>query len=93
MDIVRRGVMARRREASCCRVEVMKGGAGLFCFSPRLTDWTTKSSSCVAAITALTSSSLFSSVFFSPRPKKRAVNCAFSSPQDSSASSSQYSSL
>ena len=68
MDIVRRGVMARRREASCCSVEVMKGGAGLFCFSPRLTERMTKGSSCVAAMTALTSSSFFSSVFLSPLP-------------------------
>ena len=35
--MVRRGVMPRRREASCCRVEVMNGGDGLRCFSPRLT--------------------------------------------------------
>ena len=42
MDMVRRGVMLRRREASCWRVEVMNGGAGDFCFSPRLTPETVK---------------------------------------------------
>ena len=58
MDIVRRGVMPRRREASCCNVEVMNGGAGLRCFSPRFTESTVKGSSFVRSIIALTSSSL-----------------------------------
>ena len=58
MDMVRRGVMLRRREASCCKVEVMKGGAGLRCFSPRFTLLTIKGSSLTASMTVLTSSSL-----------------------------------
>ena len=37
MAMVRRGVMLSFREASCCRVEVVKGGEGLRCLSVRLT--------------------------------------------------------
>ena len=37
MDIVRRGAMFSLREASCWRVEVVKGGAGWRCFWVRLT--------------------------------------------------------
>ncbi len=68
MDMVRRGVMPRRRDASCCSVEVMNGGAGDFCFSPRLTVFITNGASVTSAITALTSASLFSSLFLSAVP-------------------------
>ena len=91
MDMVRRGVIPRRREASCCRVEVMKGGAGDFCFSPRLTLFTVKGAFSVSRMTVLTSASLFSSCFLSPLPKKRALKLADASPQFRQASSSQYS--
>ena len=68
----------------------MKGGAGDFCFSPRLTESTTKAASCTAATTLSTSSLLCSSCFFSPLPWKRAVKSESSVPQLSLASSSQY---
>ena len=53
------------RLASCWRVEVMKGGAGLRCLSWRFTPVTVKGAACTASMTALTSASLFSSTFFS----------------------------
>ena len=65
MDMVRAGVMFSLREASCWRVEVMKGGAGLRCLSWRLTPVTAKGAFFTASMTALTSASLFSSTFFS----------------------------
>ena len=68
MDMVRRGVMDRRRLASCCRVDVMKGGAGVRCFSPRLTEVTVKGASFVSSRIAFTSARHLSSRFFSPSP-------------------------
>ena len=62
--MVRRGVMFRRREASCCRVEVMKGAAGERDLSVRLTAFTRKGASFTAAITSSTSARLCSSFFF-----------------------------
>ena len=91
MDMVRRGVIPRRRDASCCRVEVMKGGAGDFFFSPRLTSETANGASLTALTTVSTASLERSSCFLSPFPWKRAVKVEFSSPQLSRASSSQYS--
>ena len=89
--MVRRGVMLSLLDASCWRVEVMKGGAGDFCFSPRLTLLTVKAAFSTAARTSSTSSLEWSSCFLSPLPWKRAVKEEFSTPQLSLASRSQYS--
>ena len=68
MDMVRRGVMPRRRLASCWRVEVMNGGEGLRCFLPRLTLSILNSCPVTAAMTASVSSSLCSSALPSAVP-------------------------
>ena len=49
MAMVRRGVMFSFREASCCMVEVVKGGAGERCLSVRFTLLTAKGRSCTSA--------------------------------------------
>ena len=56
MAMVRRGVMFSLREASCCRVEVVKGGDGERCLSVRFTlltvnlsDRTSRQISCVSS--------------------------------------------
>ena len=63
MAIVRRGVIESFRDASCWRVEVVKGGEGLRCLSVRLTVWTVKGAPSVSRITSFTLSSLLSSAF------------------------------
>ena len=66
--MVRRGVMPRRREASCCRVEVMNGGDGLRCFSPRLTlaIWNGSADTAAMILSAVVSSG--TSIFLSAVP-------------------------
>ena len=54
--MVRRGVIFSLLEASCWRVDVIKGGAGLFCFSARFRLLTVKGAEDTAAITASVSS-------------------------------------
>ena len=61
--MVRRGVMESFRDASCCMVEVVKGGEGLRCLSVRLTDFTTKAAFSVSCTTASTSEADLSSAF------------------------------
>ena len=56
------------REASCCKLEVVKGGVGLRCLSVRLTVLTTKGAFWVWATTASTSSADFSSAFLPSFP-------------------------
>ena len=90
MAMVRRGVMANLRDASCCMVEVVKGGAGLRILSVRLRERTKKVSPSVSATTASTSAADLRSVFFPFFPWYRAVKAAAFSP--SFASSVQYSS-
>ena len=53
---------------------MINGGAGDFCFSPRLTPDTVKGCACTAFMTSSTSSLDLSSCFLSPLPWKRAVN-------------------
>ena len=65
MDMVRRGVIFSLREASCWRVEVVKGGAGLRILSVRFTERTVKGWSFTALATSVTSSWLCRSIFFS----------------------------
>ena len=65
MDMVRAGVMFSFREASCWRVEVVKGGAGLRCLSWRFTLATDQGAFFTAWTTASASSLLFRSIFFS----------------------------
>ena len=93
MAMVRRGVMLSFREASCCIVEVVKGGEGLRCLSVRFTDFTRKTALSVSRTTASTSSADLSSAFFPFFPWYRAAKGSFfvSSPK-SRASSVQYSS-
>ena len=64
MAMVRRGVMESLRDASCCMVEVVKGGEGERCLSVRLTDLTVKGRFSVSWTTASTSASDLSSAFF-----------------------------
>ena len=73
MDMVRAGVIFSLREASCWRVEVVKGGAGLRSLSCRFTLETVKGWPDTAWITASASASLCSSIFFS-RPWNMAWN-------------------
>ena len=68
MAMVRRGVMFTLREASCCKVEVVKGGEGERCLSLRLTEVTAKAAPCSASVISRTSSSLASSFFLPPTP-------------------------
>ena len=68
MAMVRRGVMLSFREASCCMVEVVKGGEGLRCLSVRFTLFTEKAAFSVSRTTASTSAWLFSSAFFPSFP-------------------------
>ena len=55
--------MESLRDASCCMVEVVKGGDGLRCLSVRFTDLTVNAAFSVSRTTASTSASLFSSAF------------------------------
>ena len=63
MAMVRRGVMESFRDASCCMVDVVKGGEGLRCLSLRLTDLTAKAAFSVSCTTSATCSADFSSAF------------------------------
>ena len=63
MAMVRRGVMESFLDASCCMVEVVKGGEGLRCLSVRFTLLTVKGAFFVSSTTASTSSADFSSAF------------------------------
>jgi len=65
MDMVRAGVMFSLRLASCWRVEVVKGGAGLRSLSCRFTLVTEKGAADTARTTSSASSRLRSSIFFS----------------------------
>ena len=58
MDMVRAGVMFSLRLASCWRVEVVKGGAGLRSFSCRFTLDTEKGAADTSATMASASSRL-----------------------------------
>ena len=49
MAMVRRGVMFSLREASCCKVEVVKGGEGERCLSTRFTLFTAKGRDCTSS--------------------------------------------
>ena len=64
MAMVRRGVIFSLREASCCMVEVVKGGEGERCLSVRFTLFTAKGSVCSSAMIACTSFSVSGSYFF-----------------------------
>ena len=55
MAMVRRGVIFSLRDASCCKVEVVNGGAGERCLSARFTDFTAKGRPCSSSITACVS--------------------------------------
>ena len=68
MAMVRRGVMESFLDASCCMVEVVKGGEGLRCLSVRFTLLTVNTLFSVSRMTASTSASLFSSVFLPSFP-------------------------
>ena len=68
MAMVRRGVMESLRDASCCMVEVVKGGEGLRCLSVRFTVLTVKGACSVSWTTASTSSADFSSAFLPSFP-------------------------
>ena len=68
MAMVRRGVMESFRDASCCMVEVVKGGEGDRCLSVRLTLPTVKTAFSVSRTTASTSAADFSSAFFPSLP-------------------------
>lgn len=61
--MVRLGVMLSLREASCCSVEVMNGGAGFFFFSVFLTLSTAKGLPSISASTCSTSARQVSSFF------------------------------
>ena len=63
MAMVRRGVMFSLRLASCCMVEVVKGGAGERCLSLRLTEVTVKVSFSTWAMMASTAASVGMSAF------------------------------
>ena len=63
MAMVRRGVMDSLRLASCCMVEVVKGGEGERFLSVRFTDLTVKTAFFVSSTTASTSAADFSSAF------------------------------
>ena len=63
MAMVRRGVMDSLRLASCCMVEVVKGGEGERFLSVRFTDLTVKAAFFVSSTTASTSAADFSSAF------------------------------
>ena len=91
MDMVRAGVMFSLREASCWRVEVVKGGAGVRLFSWRFTLETEKVPCSTAAMTASVSASLASSIFLS-RPWNWALkDPALGATRPRSASMVQYS--
>ena len=68
MAMVRRGVMESFRDASCCMVELVKGGEGLRCLSVRLTLLTVKAAFSVSRTTASTSWADFSSAFLPSFP-------------------------
>ena len=68
MAMVRRGVMDSFRDASCCMVEVVKGGEGLRCLSVRFTVLTVKGACSVSRTTASTSSADLSSAFLPSFP-------------------------
>ena len=65
MDMVRRGLMLSFLDASCCKVEVMNGGAGERLLSCRLILLTEKGAVRMASKTSSTCSLDFSSIFFS----------------------------
>ena len=68
MAMVRRGVIPSLREASCCRVEVVKGGEGERCLSVRFTLLTEKMPFSVSRTTAPTSAWERSSAFLPSFP-------------------------
>ena len=63
MAMVRRGVMFSLREASCCKLEVVKGGVGLRCLSVRLTVLMEKVCACSSATMRWVSASSLGSYF------------------------------
>ena len=62
------------RPASCCSVEVMKGGAGFFLRSPRVTERTTKRAPSSRAISARVEASSVSAAFSPSTSRRLAVN-------------------
>ena len=68
MLMVRRGVMFSLRLASCWRVEVMNGGAGVRFFLPRLISPTANGFPVTAFTTHIACSSFFSSALPLPSP-------------------------
>ena len=66
--MVRRGVMFSLREASCCKLEVVKGGVGLRCLSARLTVLTEKRSFCSSDTMRWVSTSSLGSYFLPSTP-------------------------
>ena len=68
MAMVRRGVMFSLRDASCCRLEVVKGGVGLRCLSVRLTVLTVNVSFCSSATMRWVSASSLGSYFLPSTP-------------------------
>ena len=68
MAMVRRGVIFSLRDASCCKVEVVNGGAGERCLSARFTELTVKGSSRSSSMMAWASPSLDGSYFLPPLP-------------------------
>ena len=63
MAMVRRGVMFSLRDASCCKLEVVKGGVGLRCLSVRFTVFTANCSCFSSSTMRWVSASSFGSYF------------------------------
>ena len=68
MAMVRRGVIFSLREASCCKLEVVKGGVGLRCLSVRFTVLTAKASFFSSATMRWVSASSLGSYFLPSTP-------------------------
>ena len=66
--MVRLAWKPNRREASCCKVEVIKGGAGFFCRVPIFILFMINGSFSAAAFRALACSSVVISHFLPPVP-------------------------
>ena len=63
MAMVRRGVIFSLRDASCCMVEVVNGGAGERFLSVRFTDLTAKAALRSSSMMACTSACVCGSYF------------------------------
>ena len=82
----------KRREASCCRVEVMKGGAGVFFLTPFLMSVMTKSPPSSSERICFACASFLISTFSPLKEARRAGNCFLEREVESLASMVQYSS-